>query len=238
VFGPQDSSLREVIIDYLLLRRSKGLFYGEDWDIQKKGTELIVYEDKYDKLEINSIGLNGDHQIINAGICIASLKFLQREGKIQIDDEKIRRGIKVVSWPGRLSKLSGKTNDLLMDSCEIWVDGCHNPAGSKVISKAISDMNISNKKETILILGLSEHKNINKFIMNFRDISREIIVVPLRGRKSINFIEIKNPAEAMDYSIARKSNINDALKTLKKRENIRVLICGSFSLVSEALLGD
>ena len=238
VFGPQDSSLKEVIIDYLLLRRSKGLFYGDDWDIKKKGTDLIAYEDKFGKLEINSIGLNGDHQIINAGICIASLKFLQREGKIQIDDDKIRRGIKTVSWPGRLSKLPGRTNDLLMDSCEIWVDGCHNPAGSKVISKAISDMNIFNKKETILILGLSEHKNINQFIMNFRDISKEIMVVPLRGRESINFIEIKNPAEAMDYSITRESSINDALKTLKKRENIRVLICGSLYLVSEALLMD
>ena len=34
VFGPQEESLRDLIKDNLSQKRSKGLFYGKDWNIQ------------------------------------------------------------------------------------------------------------------------------------------------------------------------------------------------------------
>jgi folylpolyglutamate synthase/dihydropteroate synthase len=58
VFGPQEESLRDLIKDNLSQKRSKGLFYGKDWNIQKVN-KIIKYEDYDNRIELNSIGLNG-----------------------------------------------------------------------------------------------------------------------------------------------------------------------------------
>ena len=84
--------MRDLIKDNLSQKRSKGLFYGKDWNIQKVN-KVIKYEDYDNRIELNSIGLNGDHQLINAGMCIASLKILQKEGRIEVNDHQIKECI-------------------------------------------------------------------------------------------------------------------------------------------------
>tara|TARA_B110000914_G_scaffold140559_1_gene123065 strand:- start:2054 stop:3340 length:1287 start_codon:yes stop_codon:yes gene_type:complete len=234
IFGPQDNYLKDIILEHLSLTNSKGFFYKDDWDI-KKINNLIVYEDSDSRLEINSIGLKGDHQIKNAGLSIASLKCLERDGKINISDEQIKQGLKEVYWPGRFSMLSGKLTNIVNDSCDIWVDGCHNPAGSKVIAKEILSMNKTDGKEVVIVLGLLKKRNIENFIQNFLDISKEIIVVPIKDRQSIDESEVKIITKKMNYSTSSKGSITQALSSLKGRENLRILICGSLYLAAEAI---
>ena len=166
---------------------------------------------------------------------IASLKCLERDGKINISDEQIKQGLKEVYWPGRFSMLSGKLTNIVNDSCDIWVDGCHNPAGSKVIAKEILSMNKTDGKEVVIVLGLLKKRNIENFIQNFLDISKEIIVVPIKDRQSIDESEVKIITKKMNYSTSSKGSITQALSSLKGRENLRILICGSLYLAAEAI---
>ena len=237
VFGPQEESLRDLINDNLSQKRSKGLFYGKDWNIQKVN-KIIKYEDYDNRIELNSIGLKGDHQLINAGMCIASLKFLQKEGRIEVNDHQIKDGIAKTSWPGRLMQLSGELKKINNSGCDIWVDGCHNPAGSNVIAEEIIRMDEVSKKETILILGMSRDKKIDKFLYNFKGIITEILIVPIKDRASINFEEARDATKEMDFKISEKESISKALESISNRDNLRILICGSLYLVSEALLMD
>ena len=237
VFGPQEESLEDLIKDTLSQKNSTGFFYGKDWTI-KKNNRVIKYEDGDNKIEFQSIGLKGDHQIINAGMCIASLKILQRKEKIELNDNQIKDGIAKTFWPGRLTELSRGLKIINNVSCDIWVDGCHNPAGSNVIAEEIIRMNEKNKKETVLILGMSKDKKIDKFLDNFKGIVREILVVPIKNRESINFDQVTNASKGMGFNILEKQSISEALESIARRDNLRILICGSLYLAAEALLMD
>ena len=237
VFGPQEESLEDLIKDTLSQKNSTGFFYGKDWTI-KKINRIIKYEDGDNKIEFQSIGLKGDHQIINAGMCIASLKILQRKEKIELNDNQIKDGIAKTFWPGRLTELSRGLKIINNVSCDIWVDGCHNPAGSNVIAEEIIRMNEKNKKETVLILGMSKDKKIDKFLDNFKGIVREILVVPIKNRESINFDQVTNASKGMGFNILEKQSISEALESIARRDNLRILICGSLYLAAEALLMD
>ena len=237
VFGPQEESLEDLIKDNLSQKNSTGFFYGRDWTI-KKINKIIKYEDGDNKIEFQSIGLKGDHQIINAGMCIASLKILQKKEKIELNDNQIKDGIAKTFWPGRLMELSRGLKIINNDSCDIWVDGCHNPAGSNAIAEEIIRMNEKNKKETVLILGMSKDKKIDKFLDNFKGIVREILVVPIKNRESINFDQVSNASKGMGFNILEKQSISEALESIALRDNLRILICGSLYLAAEALLMD
>ena len=237
VFGPQEESLEDLIKDNLSQKNSTGFFYGRDWTI-KKINKIIKYEDGDNKIEFQSIGLKGDHQIINAGMCIASLKILQKKEKIELNDNQIKDGIAKTFWPGRLMELSRGLKIINNDSCDIWVDGCHNPAGSNAIAEEIIRMNEKNKKETVLILGMSKGKKIDKFLDNFKGIINEILVVPIKNRESINFDQVSNASKGMGFNILEKQSISEALESIALRDNLRILICGSLYLAAEALLMD
>ena len=237
VFGPQEESLEDLIKDTLSQKNSTGFFYGKDWTI-KKINRIIKYEDGDNKIEFQSIGLKGDHQIINAGMCIASLKILQKKEKIELNDNQIKDGIAKTFWPGRLMELSRGLKIINNDSCDIWVDGCHNPAGSNAIAEEIIRMNEKNKKETVLILGMSKGKKIDKFLDNFKGIINEILVVPIKNRESINFDQVTNASKGMGFNILEKQSISEALESIALRDNLRILICGSLYLAAEALLMD
>lgn len=237
VFGPQEESLEDLIKDNLSQKNSTGFFYGRDWTI-KKINKIIKYEDGDNKIEFQSIGLKGDHQIINAGMCIASLKILQKKEKIELNDNQIKDGIAKTFWPGRLTELSRGLKIINNDSCDIWVDGCHNPAGSNVIAEEIIRMNEKNKKETVLILGMSKDKKVDKFLDNFKGVINEILVVPIKNRESINFDQVTNASKGMGFNILEKQSISEALESIALRDNLRILICGSLYLAAEALLMD
>ena len=237
VFGPQEESLEDLIKDTLSQKNSTGFFYGRDWTI-KKINRIIKYEDGDNKIEFQSIGLKGDHQIINAGMCIASLKILQKKEKIELNDNQIKDGIAKTFWPGRLMELSRGLKIINNVSCDIWVDGCHNPAGSNAIAEEIIRMNEKNKKETVLILGMSKGKKIDKFLDNFKGIINEILVVPIKNRESINFDQVTNASKGMGFNILEKQSISEALESIALRDNLRILICGSLYLAAEALLMD
>ena len=237
VFGPQEESLEDLIKDNLSQKNSTGFFYGRDWTI-KKINKIIKYEDGDNKIEFQSIGLKGDHQIINAGMCIASLKILQKKEKIELNDNQIKDGIAKTFWPGRLMELSRGLKIINNDSCDIWLDGCHNPAGSNAIAEEIIRMNEKNKKETVLILGMSKGKKIDKFLDNFKGIINEILVVPIKNRESINFDQVTNTSKGMGFNILEKQSISEALESIARRDNLRILICGSLYLAAEALLMD
>ena len=237
VFGPQEESLEDLIKDNLSQKNSTGFFYGRDWTI-KKINKIIKYEDGDNKIEFQSIGLKGDHQIINAGMCIASLKILQKKEKIELNDNQIKDGIAKTFWPGRLTELSRGLKIINNVSCDIWVDGCHNPAGSNAIAEEIIRMNEKNKKETVLILGMSKGKKIDKFLDNFKGIINEILVVPIKNRESINFDQVTNASKGMGFNILEKQSISEALESIALRDNLRILICGSLYLAAEALLMD
>ena len=234
IFGPQDNSIKDLINKYLIKKNAKGFFYEKDWFIERDNNS-IIYRDEEGKLEFESLGLNGGFQILNAGLCIASLRLLKRYNKIEINDKTIIRGLRSAKLNGRLSKLTGNTSSWIMNDSEILIDGCHNPSAAKVIRNEMIKANINNKKNLLIILGLKKNKKLDDFLMNFRDIAKEITIVPIKGSDSASLSDLKNINLFENTILKEASSLQEAINSYSKYQNSRILICGSLYLVSEAL---
>src|SRR4029077_18290836 len=55
-----------------------------------------------------------------------------------VSDEAIRKGMRRVSWPGRLELLDGRRLGL----GRILLDGAHNPAGAAALTRALGELNL------------------------------------------------------------------------------------------------
>ena len=234
IFGPQDNSIKDLIKKYLIKKNAKGFFYEKDWFIERDNNS-IIYRDEGGKLQFELLGLNGGFQIFNAGLCIASLRLLKRYNKIEINDKTIIRGLRSAKLNGRLSKLTGNTSSWIMNDSEILIDGCHNPSAAKVIRNEMIKANINNKKNLLIILGLKKNKKLDDFLMNFRDIAKEITIVPIKGSDSVSLLDLKNRNLFENTILKEASSLKGAINSYSKYQNSRILICGSLHLVSEAL---
>ncbi|MEC7614546.1 MAG: Mur ligase family protein [Pseudomonadota bacterium] len=234
IFGPQDNSIKHLINKYLIEKNARGFFYEKDWFIERDNNS-IIYRDEAGKLEFELLGLNGRFQIFNAGLCIASLRLLKRYNKIEIDDKTIITGLRSAKLNGRLSKLTGNTNSWITNDSEILIDGCHNPSAAKVIRNEMIEANINNKKNLLIILGLKKNKKLESFLENFRDIAKEITIVPIKGSDSVSLLDLKNRNLFENTILKEASSLKGAINSYSKYQNSRILICGSLHLVSEAL---
>ena len=237
IFGPQDNSIKDLINKYLIKKNAKGFFYEKDWFIERDNNS-IIYRDEGGKLQFELLGLNGGFQIFNAGLCIASLRLLKRYNKIEINDKTIIRGLRSAKLNGRLSKLTGNTSSWIMNDSEILIDGCHNPSAAKVIRNEMIKANINNKKNLLIILGLKKNKKLDDFLMNFRDIAKEITIVPIKGSDSVSLLDLKNRNLFENTILREASSLKGAINSYSKYQNSRILICGSLHLVYEALIID
>ena len=234
IFGPQCNSLKKIIRKNLTEKNAKGFFYGKDWFI-KKDDELIIYRDEFGGLEFNLLGLNGDYQIFNAGLCIAALRLLKRKNKISVNDEGIINGLKNAQLQGRLTELTGNTKRWIKKSSEILIDGCHNPSAAKVISNEMIKKDNKDMKDLLIILGIKKNKNLEDFIVKFNGIAKEITFVPIEGNVSSSILDIRNKNLFKNTILKEAPSLKEAIMTYSKYENSRILICGSLYLVSEAL---
>ncbi len=196
---------------------------------------MIIYKDKFGRLEFNLLGLNGDYQILNAGLCIAALRLLKQKNKISINDESIINGLKNAQLHGRLTELTGNTKSWVNKGSEILIDGCHNPSAAKVISNEMIKKNNKDCKDLLIILGIKKNKNLDDFIIKFNEIAKEITFVPIEGNVSSSLIDLRNKNLFKNTILKEASSLKEAIISYSKYENSRILICGSLYLVSEAL---
>lgn len=234
IFGPQENFLKQIIEDHLDKKNAKGIFYGQDWFIERRGNQ-IIYNDKVGELKFESLGLDGEYQILNAGLCIASLKQLHRMSKINISDEIIIQGLKSTQLLGRLSKLKGNVEAMIEKGSEVLIDGCHNPSAAKIISQEMVNLNNKEKKNLFIIIGLSKNRSLIDFILNFKSIAKEITIIPIEGIESASLEDIKNKTIFSNEVLQESKSLKEAIEKYSKSKNSRILICGSLYLASEAL---
>jgi len=228
VVGEQTAEVQNFILEDCLIKSKNRFVFNMDWTMTKKSNGYY-YEDSEDSIKIFNPLMNGYHQKMNAALSIASIQLLRKVGKIDISKKEIESGIEMTSWSGRLEKLNhtsmGKFNNL-----EIWIDGCHNPAGSKAIADEMLKINKIENLDMIVIFSLKRNKKIKEFLSNFKHIFSRFIYIEM-GEDHYNYEEIKKYLKNFDHKIEKAESLKDFLETIKKDTYSRVLICGSLQLV-------
>ncbi|MBM3252385.1 MAG: hypothetical protein FJZ11_06395, partial [Candidatus Omnitrophica bacterium] len=204
---------------YLL---GKDIFFEE---IQSDiGGQVFDFFDKFSEYTYLRIGLLGRHQLINAATALGVIEAL-RLLNIFVPADAIKKGLAQTVWPGRFEIT--KTNPFII------LDGAQNIASAKELKETVKK--IFGSQEVIVVLGISQDKDIKGICKELEPISKTIILTKADNPRAT---EPKNIAEFFKQSKETKitSSVKEALelaKSIAQKTDI-ILVSGSLFVVGEA----
>ncbi len=109
----------------------------------------FLYTSKYDNLDL-AIGSGALYQTMNATLSALACRQLLGEG----NNEIIRRGIAMASWPGRMEEVLP----------EVYLDGAHNPGGIAAFIDSARSITAGSMHRPILLFSVVSDKDYSEMI--------------------------------------------------------------------------
>ncbi|MDA1098960.1 MAG: bifunctional folylpolyglutamate synthase/dihydrofolate synthase [Proteobacteria bacterium] len=221
----------------------KLLRQGHDWQVQASDGRL-QFQSAMGALNLPLPGLNGVHQLQNAGVALACLQNL--EG-FSVSAQDMAAGLTTAEWPGRLQRLRrGPLYDQLHDrfgsAGELWLDGGHNPGAGAALAQTLADWQARDDgpMPLHLIVGMLNHKDIANFLAPFRALAPKLQAVAIPHEDATMApTQIVQAAEAHGLDAAPAENVAQALDRIARTHAAgrapRVLICGTLYLAGSVL---
>jgi len=172
----------------------------------------------YENLDMS---LLGRHQLENAGLAIAMVKFLDSK----VDEKTIRSGLKNVDWPGRMQVVQKEPYVIL--------DGAQNVASIKAVLSSIKT--IFRYNNLISVFGISGDKDIEGVARELNKASDTLILTRSKNERAAAPVHLKEYFSRPDARII--SNVKDALIAgleIAGKEDL-VLVTGSLYVVGDAM---
>jgi len=197
-------------------------------EIKIEGNTIKTIHNTYAPIQL---ALAGYHQMQNAACAILAAEVLaSRWGRINY--KSIPHTLNNTHWPGRLQIVRQKPL--------IVVDGAHNPAGTKVLRKAIEDY--FDYSQLILVLGILDDKDKTAMMRELiADNERLKLLILTKPKTSRAFPPDKLLKEADKYCVPVMvcEDIPIAMNMAIKMADGDDLIClaGSLYVVAEVLEG-
>ncbi|HHG89230.1 MAG TPA: bifunctional folylpolyglutamate synthase/dihydrofolate synthase [Devosia sp.] len=232
VIGKQDNEARDAIKEEATKLAVHPRYWGQDFEAFEQHGKLI-YQDETGLLDLPPSALAGTFQVKNAGLAIAAVRYF----KLPVSDAQIAEGLKMVSWPGRLMKVTeGALHQLVPSGCELWLDGGHNVAGGEAAAAALAAMPQANKRPLVLIFGTYSNKDASGFLSVFKGVATRIITVPIEGERSAwGPSELAQLARGLGFESRAKASFEAALAEAAETPNARIVLCGSLHLAGQFL---
>ena len=117
-------------------------------------------------------GLRGRHQADNAGAAIEAAELLNDAG-LPLSRVEIIKGLREVSWPGRL--------ELIDDRPRILLDGAHNPAGARALRAYLDEFWSG---PITLLFGAMSDKDVDGMAAELFDAARTVVLTRVRDARA------------------------------------------------------
>ena len=192
-------------------------------DVYGTECEIRTWRNKYKNIFLPLIG---QHQIENCAIAIGALEVLSETGVIKAGNEMVINALTKVKCPARIEVVS--ENPLVV------LDTAHTVSSMKILRESIKE-NLSFKK-LIVVIGLSEDKDIEGVLKEIACISDDLILTRTGNPRE---------AEPEQMAVAAKrcsqnnlmviEDISDALREaqgIAKQDDL-ICITGSFFLAGK-----
>ncbi|HEY1710105.1 MAG TPA: folylpolyglutamate synthase/dihydrofolate synthase family protein [Rhizomicrobium sp.] len=241
VVGPQDDAPLDVIRRRAEALHSPAVVFNQDFSAHQEHGRM-VYQDEMGLLDLPLPKLIGRHQIENAAVAIAGLRYAQQGWGA--NDAAIEKGLRTVDWPARLQRLTrGPLIDAAPKGAEIWLDGGHNPHCAAAVARAVADLEERAERPLYLICGMLRTKDATGFLQAFRGLARHVVTVSIPGEAaSLGAGELYDRARTAGLDAAPAEDVSDAMLQLSawarahaKEPPPRILICGSLYLAGQIL---
>jgi len=184
---------------------------------KKIGTSLTLVKEKYE----GEIGLEGDHQKLNAAFAIKVIEAISDE--FPVSKEMIKGGIKQAQIVARFEKVNVGNKTVILDVA-------HNLAAVQTLLDTLSE----SPMETVAIFSALADKNIDDMISLAAVHIKHWFLVPLSAERSIQ-IEVLEDKFGDSQETTVCSNMTSAIEqALALKEIQRVVVFGSFYTVADA----
>ena len=166
------------------------------------------------------LALHGKHQRENAALAIAALT----DGKIEIDQAAISRGLDSVDWPARFQRIDA----------QIVIDGAHNPGGARVLVETWREQ--FNEQRAVIVAGMLRDKDADSFWGVLAPIAAHVVLPSFRSDRAASPCELSEIVQrvAADVKVTTAASIADAIRMAKNFAR-PILITGSLHFAGEAL---
>ena len=206
---------------------SKKIFFNKNYNFTFKENDFFYFEDEFGGIKLPKPNLLGEFQLENISAAIVTARQLT---DYPITDANIKNGITKIESIARLQEIkSGKLKNLVKNN-KLFIDGTHNPLGAKALNQYLQSL--SCRKH--IILGMMSNKNHNKYINYFEDIETLITIDIPNQPNAIKGSELKEKIKNFS-NIEYKVSIEEAISSIKIRDDDIILITGSLYLAGEIL---
>ncbi|MQR95400.1 bifunctional folylpolyglutamate synthase/dihydrofolate synthase [Fictibacillus phosphorivorans] len=219
---------REVIEHKAKEMHAENYFLDHDFSVVHKEStnsgESFFYTDISDKKEINfEIAMKGTHQIKNAGLAVAAVKFLTRSRRFEISLSKLEDGLRKANWAGRFEKVS--------HSPDIILDGAHNEQGIAALKETL--INHYGSKRIFLLFAALEDKAYATMMKDLLSVVYEACFTTFDFPRAASAEQLlkESPLEN-SYSISSWSDALQHLKDQLQQDDV-LIITGSLYFISE-----
>jgi len=178
-------------------------------------------------------GLEGVHQLGNAGIALACLENLPG---FAVDAAAKAQGIMGARWPARLQRLSkGPLAEALPDGWELWLDGGHNPAAGRALADWADAL--GDGRPLHLVTAMLETKDPSTFLEALAPWTASVRTLAPAGEHAyIPADKLAAIGRALGLDAVAATDVMSALQDIARLQGpARVLICGSLYLAGEVL---
>ncbi|MGB5868951.1 MAG: folylpolyglutamate synthase/dihydrofolate synthase family protein, partial [Albidovulum sp.] len=227
VVGPQTEAGLEVIEARAARMGAPLLVHGQHWTVWEERGRLI-FQDENGLLDLPLPNLPGPHQIDNAGAALAALRHLGA------DASACEAAVSRAYWPARMQRLAHGPLIDAAGSCELWLDGGHNPAGGAAVAATLARMP---KRPTHLIVGMLNTKDIAGYLRPIAAAADSLTAVSIPGEaNTLSADETKSAAANAGIKADTASSVLAAVTAIAGRApTARILICGSLYLAGVVL---
>ena len=164
------------------------------------------------------IGLRGEHQKLNAAVAIAAL----RAAGISFSNHALTEGLANIEWPARFQIWDDQT----------VIDGAHNPAGARTLSRTWHD--VFGLERATVILAILRDKNASDIIDALRPIAARFLLPEIRSERAEPPANLAKLMRQRHIDYQQFASIADAISEARTFSE-RILITGSLHFAGEAL---
>ena len=207
--------------------QSKKIIFNKNYSFLSIENDFFYFEDEFGGIKLLKPNLPGEFQLENVSTAIATARQLT---DYNVTDDNIKNGITKIESIARLQEIKSGKLKYLVKNNQLFVDGSHNPLGAKVLNQHLQSLNC--KKH--IILGMMANKDHNEYVHCFKDIETLTTIDIPNQPNAIKGIELKEKINNFSNIVCRNS-INEAISSIKLKENDIILITGSLYLAGEVL---
>jgi dihydrofolate synthase / folylpolyglutamate synthase len=228
VVGRQDAQALAVIEEKSMRMLAPLMVEGQDWQVWEEHGRM-AYLDAHGLLDLPLPNLIGAHQVGNAGIALCALRALG------MDEPACAAAVTGAEWPARLQRLRRGPLTEAAGTCELWLDGGHNPAAGVALAEALTRLP---PRPLHLVVGMLRTKDAAGFLRPLAARAASLHAVTIPGEPAtLAAEETAAAARAAGFPDAQASGtVAEAVADIAAAApGGRILVCGSLYLAGRVL---